>query len=963
MYTLGTGSSSRQQQTPSQPLSRSVPHRQQEYYHSSNFLVPHPPLTATNSASSFADDNNRLNSYSQTSEHFYTNGRSTDDNTPQQTDGRDQVASPTTDPNQPRNRITIISTDTSTNSTNQGRHHFVNSSKSSHPSSSLLKRDVIDTFSLGGPYVSFHPESSASIVSTRELHLRSDFWPDNTSSVPQPGALPKVKKRRKKPRIELAPDQPPTTQGKPRARVYVACQQCRNRKIRCDGAKPVCHNCGRRTNGNSECNYDPVPKRRGPDRTPGARQRTGRDMLDGIDSVLSRRRRRTRVDVSTVATEIDAPLKEPHYPGALQDLGQSISDSIHLSLSLEVPTETARNASNVLPVFDCSPASGPLYDLVVGILSDERRPTSSVTTYINRLGVDADISPQYSVNPGRSYLIGVDEQGNERQRSSTPDIGSEPSLNFSRKIWWDSLLSSYISPTLTPPGALTVSQRESASQSIASDIRFIFRASNYWFSFFHLPSFFSNFFDPARRERIQPSLVLGLLAISTFWQSSEIGYGASGRERALRFRDEAQAAMDASFNSGWIDETLAQAAWLLALFEVCAHPRHSSERSTSSMVLLDSIIRSLSLTLVDANDPNTTMFPQGTVPAVDTPKGYRSQRLYAGDTSPVHSVNGAAGCSCQTLKLQEHWPSAAEHAPLWSATPAWDNSWTEAEIRKESCRRLCWSSMILAAGHISYTTAQRSEGLDLFITDPANYALLFSGESVARSPILAKHSSKNTIWALYDRSFLLWHGCIRMRQNNAATDNEKADFAMKAWLEADSLERALNCHTCALERAFIFQAREYIFNTRMCISYEFQRYIPLVTADVSGLFHKKKAEEWLTHQATVAKRFMFGLHTITGNAENLLARRPFFVFWFMGQIHRAIALWECDRSLTVALDVCKALTPAIDYLTVLWPCPEQRLRYKLLYEKVERCCLEAGLKPPSKIDLSLPLPPLPENLV
>jgi hypothetical protein len=33
------------------------------------------------------------------------------------------------------------------------------------------------------------------------------------------------KPRRPKPRINLAPDQPPTTQGKPRARVYVACLQ------------------------------------------------------------------------------------------------------------------------------------------------------------------------------------------------------------------------------------------------------------------------------------------------------------------------------------------------------------------------------------------------------------------------------------------------------------------------------------------------------------------------------------------------------------------------------------------------------------------------------------------------------------------------------------------------------------------------------------------------------------------
>lgn len=156
-----------------------------------------------------------------------------------------------------------------------------------------------------------------------------------------------------------------------------------------------------------------------------------------------------------------------------------------------------------------------------------------------------------------------------------PDIGSEPSLNFSRKIWWDSLLSLYFSPTSTQLQALSVSQRESAARSITSDLRFLFRESNYWFCFFHIPSFFGNFFDPGRRERIQPSLVLALLAMSTFWQSSEVGYGKPGRERALRFRDEAQAAMDASFNAGWIDETLAQAAWVGGIF-VSSHKFYDS---------------------------------------------------------------------------------------------------------------------------------------------------------------------------------------------------------------------------------------------------------------------------------------------------------------------------------------------------------------------------------------------------
>lgn len=102
----------------------------------------------------------------------------------------------------------------------------------------------------------------------------------------------------------------------------------------------------------------------------------------------------------------------------------------------------------------------------------------------------------------------------------------------------------------------------------------------------------------------------------------------------------------------------------------------------------------------------------------------------------------------------------------------------------------------------------------------------------------------------------------------------------------------------------------------------------ILHSDVNGSFHRHKAEEWRaslsfligvrTHistvrrQAAVAESFMRGLHTITGIANNLLARRPFFVFWFMAQIARSLSLWECDSTLTIALDVCKALLPAID---------------------------------------------------
>lgn len=127
----------------------------------------------------------------------------------------------------------------------------------------------------------------------------------------------------------------------------------------------------------------------------------------------------------------------------------------------------------------------------------------------------------------------------------------------------------------------------------------------------------------------------------------------------------------------------------------------------------------------------------------------------------------------------------------------------------------------------------------------------------------------------------------------------------------------------------------------MSVSYEFQRYIPDVFANNAAM-HRKKAEEWrklkqssvifsmnsyiylVVHQATVARQVMQGLHTVTGQystGSGDLCYRPFYVFWFMGQIGRALALWECDHSLISALEVCKNLLLPTDYLTALWPCP------------------------------------------
>ncbi|KAJ7600829.1 hypothetical protein C8J56DRAFT_813769 [Mycena floridula] len=730
----------------------------------------------------------------------------------------------------------------------------------------------------------------------------------------------KARKPRQKPRIALAPDQPPTTQGKSRIRVYVACLQCRTRKIRCDGAKPVCHNCSRRVGGD-ECNYDPIPKRRGPDKTPGARQRGPRDLQDDGEHTGSVRRRTRKKETSSSeeirhSNEYSVSPTHPHPTTSLAAHHNLTSPST----SMISPSEYSH--SPVTPVYmELCPCHG----------------LSPCPTVHSSNAIYHSSQSSFGYRPTLPYTESLPSQEDEQyQRENS--ISPQPSLDFTRRIWWDSLLSLYA--TGNRHQALTSAERNIAAQGVATDIKFLFRISHTWFSFIHVPTFFANYHDPVRRQQIQPCMILAAIAISVFFQSSEQGRGMEGRQQAMRFRDEAQGSLEASYNAGWVDESLAQAAWMLAMFEICAHPDYSTFRSVSSMVLLDQIIHSLCFTAIDVNDPQANVFQTDAVPTVTVCEARSSPISYP---SPPQASLEIEGCICNSLTLGRHWMGTSEHTPLWHATPAWNPSWSEPEIRRESIRRLCWSSMILAGAHNVYGNPRRSAAPQFWLSDPANYAILFSGESISRSMPPTGHSPKETIWALHERTYLLGHSCTRMRRNDvSAAESDKAQFAIKAWLEADAIEAALNRHTCNLERNYLFQARELLFNVRSVITYEFRRYIPLVPAGMNGLFHRKKAEEWLTHQAVVARRFLQGLDTITGNVGDLLSRRPFFIFWFMGQVYKALMLWQCDNTMLLALDVCKAFLPAIEYLSNIWPCPEQRYRYQELLERLSPAFASVG---------------------
>jgi len=165
----------------------------------------------------------------------------------------------------------------------------------------------------------------------------------------------------------------------------------RTRKIRCDGAKPVCHNCGRRTNGDNECNYDPIPKRRGPDKTPGARQRMARDVRNEVDSSSSTRRRRRARDNSASTTHQEHPTRQSSIPGSPPARKHSSDNSNSLSLSPGSPTDI-HPTSDFVPFstysFPHSPCSCHGLMHCPGLLrniSDTRKPSSVVGNLFTNL--------------------------------------------------------------------------------------------------------------------------------------------------------------------------------------------------------------------------------------------------------------------------------------------------------------------------------------------------------------------------------------------------------------------------------------------------------------------------------------------------------------------------------------------------------------------------------------------------
>ena len=207
----------------------------------------------------------------------------------------------------------------------------------------------------------------------------------------------------------------------------------------------------------------------------------------------------------------------------------------------------------------------------------------------------------------------------------------------------------------------------------------------------------------------------------------------------------------------------------MAYFELQSHPKKSVERGRSAMLLLDSLIRLFSLTTLDADIKRAytanrpSMVSQNaasyTPPMNDlTPMEglsttnnhnldiYDGLLLQAGlQASP--SLNAApsfpleplvpdnmtlgpaatpppvGGCNCSSLTLEKNWPGVNAIAPTWAGTLIWPENLSDGEFKKEECRRLVWSSVMVTASLNAYGSTNIVDDIQrnqLWIKNPEN---------------------------------------------------------------------------------------------------------------------------------------------------------------------------------------------------------------------------------------------------
>ncbi|KAF8993841.1 hypothetical protein BDQ17DRAFT_1311941 [Cyathus striatus] len=657
--------------------------------------------------------------------------------------------------------------------------------------------------------------------------------------------------------------------------VVIACRQCRGRKIRCDSTRPQCNNCVRRSN---PCEYDLVPKRRGPDKRPGTRQRSCKKRpLDG--SVPPPPPKRKRTNPSETRESAPSRVKE----NMVND-PRSPNQSRHPDRTQDAAPPPHPSSQPLAPPNDLRISTDPSQD----VSQTYRRQTtygyeSSFPRPLDVNTLQTPITPQHRMFP-------------------TP---SSPILRSKQKEWWDKILSQY-----------------HTYHDIVTNIQFLIDNTAPLLYFINVDFLSTRLSNETERLQIQPAFIFAALALAQLMRSSSTEQGPQGVRRAIQLRNQAEIAYRDAVQHGWLDASLAEAALILALFESSSYPEHTFQRAATALYKLDEVIYNMQLTANDDRDPEVSRFAPDSVPIVDT-----------GVDIPYNAHDEQAGGSPGDPHNNRHYLLPWDRN--WTSEEVRDE-----EIRRLCWSALSLASSYSAQCAAFNKRPPKlnlndpSKYVLLFPGEVLDRASLNYRSADSLSP-------KESVWALYCRAMLLWNFCCRFREDSLQYE-EKAEHAHEAYVEAQMIQDALELHKCNLDTTLIYMTREYIYNTRLLVTQALRRFVFLKsgpTTTPGPIFKRQQAEEWLYYQHQVIARVTEVIHHLEPPESHQLTRRPFRVTWFMNQLAICLILWKHDNTLTDALQLGKGILPAIDVMNALWPCDANRNESELLRRELTNACI------------------------
>ncbi|KAJ7624638.1 hypothetical protein FB45DRAFT_923919 [Roridomyces roridus] len=717
--------------------------------------------------------------------------------------------------------------------------------------------------------------------------------------------------------------------------VVIACRPCRGRKIRCDSNRPSCNNCVRRKN---ECIYDAAPKRRGPDKRPGTRQRTCKKRsADGSSPPPAKRKRKTSSGSHSAGVDTTSDkMKEPQKPVAPSTTKGSSSSPSDVPRGVPAPAPYA-HPRPIQPHPQSSSSSATPLRITTDLYKFSTPSPQSRSAH-------SDTSPIYhSFQAGSPYVTVKEQSRSPPFLHAAPILPPEAThLKFplpsssavsNQRNWWNVFLEQY------------------PLNDIVTDLTYLFSDTGHWLCFLNLSFFLDMLWNPEERLKIQPAFVLAGLAMAELMRSSESERGVNGRSRAAWLRDNAETALSMAMSGGngsWVDPSLAEAALILVLYETSAHQDYHPDRVAAALHVLDDILGNISVSTIDIMDRHVARFANNSVPIV----------------TPEYRPHMQAPDRCCTCIPPGSPPPDTAHA--WTSPLRWDSGWSANEMRNEECRRLCWSALSLATSYLIQCVAFDRKVPELQLCNPANYAILFPGEISDR--VSAAYGSPNSpspkesVWALYCRSLLLWNFCNRLLKSptpdSARHREDEADALHESWNEAQAIQDSLEMHICNYETGVAYLCQEYIYNTRMSVTEALRKMQGLsreISTTPGPLFNRKQALQWIDYQSSVVKRAKLATYQLGGPQGYQLTRRPFQVHWFLNQFSVCMQIWTHDTGFVDTVELAKDLLVIVDVLNSLWPCKTNQGQTECLRKQLTQACIVVNTAPPMPPSYATPL--------